>query len=110
MKNDLNSSSQRPIRILFLAWGFSIHAKRRIQIFIDDPSFEVAVVSTHNYNFKNAKNILLTGHNKENESPEQTIPNTKTTLFKEILTLFDLKLFSESFRLFIFYFFFKIGP
>ena len=43
-----------------MAWGFSIHAYRRIQLFVDDPEFEVAVVSTHDYNFTNARNILLT--------------------------------------------------
>ena len=46
-------------RILFLAWGYSIHAKRRIEIFVDDPRFEVMVVSTFNYNFRNAINVLL---------------------------------------------------
>lgn len=49
------------IRVLFFAWGYSIHAKRRIQLFIDDPKFKVAVVSNHNYNFDNAVNVLLTG-------------------------------------------------
>jgi glycosyltransferase involved in cell wall biosynthesis len=44
-----------------LAWGFSIHAKRRIQIFIDDPSFEVIVASTYNYKFHHALNIPLSG-------------------------------------------------
>ena len=53
-------SLPRQTKVIFLAWGFSIHAKRRIQLFIDDPQFKVAVVSTHNYNFTNAINILLT--------------------------------------------------
>lgn len=52
-------SPKRTTRVLFLAWGFSIHAKRRIQPFVDDPSFEVAVASTHRYNFQGAKNVLL---------------------------------------------------
>jgi glycosyltransferase involved in cell wall biosynthesis len=46
-------------RVLFLAWGYSIHGKRRIQTFVDDPRFEVMVVSTFNYKFGNAKNVLL---------------------------------------------------
>lgn len=54
-------SPQESTRILFLAWGFSIHAKRRIQLFVDDPDFVVAVVSNHDYNFPNARNVLLTG-------------------------------------------------
>jgi hypothetical protein len=36
-----SASSKKRTRVLFLAWGFSVHAKRRIQIFVDDPSFEV---------------------------------------------------------------------
>ena len=53
-------AGNRRTKVLFLAWGFSIHAFRRIQLFVDDPEFEVAVVSTHDYNFTNARNILLT--------------------------------------------------
>ena len=51
----------RRTRILFLAWGYSIHATRRIRLFTDDPEFEVAVVSTFNYDFLNARNYLLSG-------------------------------------------------
>jgi glycosyltransferase involved in cell wall biosynthesis len=46
-------------RILFLAWGYSIHAQRRIQIFVDDPLFDVTVVSTYNYKFSGATTIPL---------------------------------------------------
>lgn len=51
----------RRTRILFLVWGYSIHAARRIRLFTDDPEFEVAVVSTFNYDFPNARNYLLSG-------------------------------------------------
>lgn len=51
----------RPIRILFLAWGYSIHAVRRIRIFSEDPGFEVTVVSTHDYRIPVARTILLSG-------------------------------------------------
>jgi len=44
---------------MILCWGFSIHARRRAQLFIDDPGFEVTVVSTYDYAFENAENILL---------------------------------------------------
>jgi glycosyltransferase involved in cell wall biosynthesis len=54
-------NSRRSTRVLFLAWGFSIHAKRRIEVFLNDPSFKVAVASTHAYEFENAFNILLDG-------------------------------------------------
>jgi glycosyltransferase involved in cell wall biosynthesis len=47
------------VRVLFLAWGYSIHGKRRIQIFVDDPRFDVMVVSTYDYRVENATNVLL---------------------------------------------------
>lgn len=46
-------------KVMFFAWGDSIHARRRIGIFCDDPSFEVGVISTFCYEFKNAKNYYL---------------------------------------------------
>jgi len=51
--------SVRKRKILFLAWGWSIHAQRRIQIFVDDPLFDVTVVSTYNYQFSGATTIPL---------------------------------------------------
>ena len=60
---------------MFLCWGYSIHAKRRVQIFIDDPRFEVAVVSTYNYSFADTQNILLSGAETSTE-----ISTTKTKL------------------------------
>lgn len=45
----------RRVRILFLCWGDSIHARRRIQLFIDDELFEVAVVSTFDYGLSGAR-------------------------------------------------------
>lgn len=44
-----------------MAWGYSIHAERRIRIFADDPSFDVMVVSTHDYRIPNARNVSLLG-------------------------------------------------
>lgn len=58
---NINENKLPKVRVLFLAWGFSIHAKRRIQLFVDDDNFSVAVVSNYNYNFDNARNFLLTG-------------------------------------------------
>ena len=51
--------SVRRKKVLFLAWGYSIHAQRRIQIFVDDPLFDVTVVSTYNYQFSGATTIPL---------------------------------------------------
>jgi glycosyltransferase involved in cell wall biosynthesis len=50
----MSNSPLKPIRILFVCWGYSIHARRRVQLFIDDPQFEVAVASTYNYGFSGA--------------------------------------------------------
>lgn len=57
----MQAHAQQKTRVLFFAWGDSIHARRRIGIFCDDPSFEVGVVSTFAYDFKNAKNFYLSG-------------------------------------------------
>ena len=57
----------RPVRVLFLAWGYSIHADRRIRIFSEDPGFEVAVVSTHDYRIPGARNTLLSGGEEKAE-------------------------------------------
>jgi glycosyltransferase involved in cell wall biosynthesis len=51
--------SEKPVTIVFLCWGYSIHAKRRIQIFIDDPCFTVTVVSTYPYHFEGADTVIL---------------------------------------------------
>lgn len=50
-----------PTRVLFFAWGDSIHARRRIGIFTADPAFDVGVVSTYAYGFENADNFYLLG-------------------------------------------------
>lgn len=53
---------------MILCWGYSIHARRRAQLFIDDPRFEVTVVSTWDYDFAGAENILLGSGQKESSS------------------------------------------
>src|SRR5215831_10209648 len=49
------AATSRRTRVLFVCWGESIHARRRVQLFIDDPRFEVAVVSTYDYGFQGAR-------------------------------------------------------
>lgn len=61
------NTSPRPVRVLFLAWGYSIHARRRIELFATDRSFDIAVASTHQYGFADAWNIPLTGAVPETE-------------------------------------------
>jgi glycosyltransferase involved in cell wall biosynthesis len=58
----LSDSGQRPyspVRILVLSWGPSIHAWRRIRIFMNDPGFSVTVASTYDFGFERATNVLL---------------------------------------------------
>ncbi|MDE2259323.1 MAG: glycosyltransferase family 4 protein [Betaproteobacteria bacterium] len=55
MKQELSQK----VRVLFFAWGDSIHARRRIGIFCEDSAFEVGVISTFRYDFANAKNYYL---------------------------------------------------
>lgn len=61
----------RPVRVLFLAWGYSIHAWRRIALFAGDPDFEVAVASPHDYGFANAVNVPLSGPARRKEIAER---------------------------------------
>ncbi len=58
----------RPTRALFLTWGYSIHAERRIRLFTDDCEFDVGVVSTYDYKFSKATNYLLTGAEEGRDS------------------------------------------
>ncbi len=98
-----STTSKSPIRVLFLAWGYSIHAERRIKIFIDDPFFQVAVVSTYDYGFKNAVNIQLTDailkraktlntggcqNNKENTSDDGIFISRFKKSFKTLISHF----------------------
>jgi glycosyltransferase involved in cell wall biosynthesis len=57
----MQRGSPQKTRVLFFAWGDSIHARRRIGIFCADDTFKVGVVSTFRYDFKNAENLYLTG-------------------------------------------------
>ncbi len=82
MSESVSKSAIKSTRVLFLAWGFSIHAKRRIQLFVDDPHFAVAVVSTHNYNFEDAKNFLLTGKKVEKQTDGSFISRKEPLLVK----------------------------
>lgn len=55
----MEKNAQKKTRVLFFAWGDSIHARRRIRIFAEDPSFEVGVISTFKYDFENVENFYL---------------------------------------------------
>lgn len=54
--------------LIILCWGYSIHARRRAQLFIDDPRFDVTVVSTYDYAFPGAENVLLGADKNQVES------------------------------------------
>ena len=58
--------------MLILSWGPSIHAWRRIGIFVNDPGFSVTVVSTYDFGFERATNILL--HNARRNRQGGTSP------------------------------------
>lgn len=50
-------------KVLFFAWGYSIHAFRRISIFADDKNFDVALVSNYRYKIKNTQLFFLEKNN-----------------------------------------------
>jgi glycosyltransferase involved in cell wall biosynthesis len=92
LKNNLSPLSERRTRILFLAWGFSIHAKRRIQICVDDPSFEVGVVSTYNYDFEHTRNFLLHTHQQETIKSHSFTSGNKSKSFRYLILKIGRKL------------------
>lgn len=49
----------RVTRVLFLAWGYSVHAERAIRSFAGDPDFDVAIVSPHPYDVANVRAVPL---------------------------------------------------
>jgi glycosyltransferase involved in cell wall biosynthesis len=63
----MQQGTQQKTRVLFFAWGDSIHARRRIGIFCADDTFDVGVVSTFRYDFKNAENFYLSDLHKTND-------------------------------------------
>jgi glycosyltransferase involved in cell wall biosynthesis len=86
-----NTEAIKRIRILFLAWGYSVHAQRRIGIFADDPLFDVKVVSTYDYQIPGAATILLSAAKKG-----RWIFNHDRTLLGKIL--FPLTVICKFFR------------
>lgn len=53
------TSGTHRMRVLFLAWGYSIHAERRIRVFAEDPRFEVEVVSGFPYEIPGVRHVPL---------------------------------------------------
>jgi len=79
---DSGQKQSSPVRVLVLAWGFSIHAWRRIQIFTQDPDFSVTVVSSHDYGFDGATNVLLHDARKNNQGKKS--PNKAALALHEL--------------------------
>lgn len=94
----MNTTNAKPYRLLILCWGYSIHARRRAQLFIDDPRFEVTVVSTHDYAFEKAGNVLLTAARRAagtappeaRKSVPSLIPAPIRAALKSVLNLLGL--------------------
>lgn len=73
-----------PVKLLVLCWGYSVHAYRRTKLFVNDPRFQVMVVSPHNYRFKKARNIVLSGNMLQRS---YSFPSLLMTAMKDYLTL-----------------------
>jgi len=82
---DSDKKQPFPVRVLVLAWGFSIHAWRRVRIFTQDPDFSVTVVSSHDYGFDGATNVLL--HDARNNTQGKTPPNKAALALYELMKL-----------------------
>lgn len=78
-------------RVLFFAWGDSIHARRRIRIFAADPAFKVGVISTFAYDFENAQNYYLSGANEQTQ--QETISRSlRNRLTNQVAVFFLYRL------------------
>jgi glycosyltransferase involved in cell wall biosynthesis len=76
-------------KILFLVWGYSIHAFRRMSIFTENPLYEVLIVSTYSYQLENATTIRLSKaiikdslKKIKNKQPEINIGDSKSQTYK----------------------------
>ncbi len=67
----------RGTRVLFLAWGYSVHAERAIRSFAEDPDFAVAIVSNHPYDIANARTAPLLGDAAKKEVLEALVAREK---------------------------------
>lgn len=82
----MTQRGSQKIKVLFFAWGDSIHARRRIKIFTEDSAFEVGVISTFAYEFENVKNYYLSNA-KTKVAPRNETRFQLQRLFKMALAL-----------------------
>ena len=54
-------------KITIIVWGFSIHAKRRIEVFSEDSLFDVSVISNYPYTIQDVNVFLLPSGKREIE-------------------------------------------
>jgi len=71
-------SEIKKCKLMILCWGYSIHAVRRAQLFIDDPRFDVTVVSTYDYSLPGADNVLLGTKKSITTAKEVSKPSGKS--------------------------------
>jgi len=98
IKKNTNLGDNHKIKILFLAWGFSIHAQRRIQIFVDDPLFDITVVSTYNYQFSGVTTIPLI-QARTNHCTGSAPGSWKGYLFRRYLMVINFYLFLPIYKI-----------
>ena len=68
-----------------------------VQIFIDDPNFRVTVVSTYNYNFENANNVLIDSTQEEKSKINTKLVKKFFNALRMIIALINIqiKIFPE---------------
>jgi glycosyltransferase involved in cell wall biosynthesis len=54
-----SSAAVKPLRLIIICWGYSIHAQRRINVFATDPQFQVTVISNYDYQIPRVTTVLL---------------------------------------------------
>jgi glycosyltransferase involved in cell wall biosynthesis len=71
------------IPLIILVWGFSIHAKRRIEVFSQDPGFHVAVISNYRYEIPGAVVHLLPSGSGSREPGFLNALNSRIARFQD---------------------------
>ena len=56
----------KPKKILFIYGGYSIHAKKRMKIFLEDSRFEIAVISRYDYSLLGIKCFKISDYRDNN--------------------------------------------
>jgi glycosyltransferase involved in cell wall biosynthesis len=71
-------------KILFIYGVYSIHAEKRVKVFLDDPRFEVAIISRHDYSFNGINCFKLNDYRDDSFFEEKSKLLRGIVYFKQL--------------------------